>query len=113
MTGSIRGTKALEKSEEFVFQLFIFGSAPASSTAQRTLELIRDKYLQGRCKAAVFDVEEDPQAAAAHEILATPTLVVSRGRETQRIVGSLDDPTRVLNVLGIPVEAGRNRGNDL
>ncbi len=112
MTRSIEGTRAREESEEFVFQLFIFGSAPASSTAQRTLELIRDKYLQGRCSAAVIDVEEDPQAAAVHEILATPTLVVSRGKQSQRIVGSLDDPARVLTVLGIAVAAGQAGGND-
>ncbi len=108
MTQFTAAKKARGGAEEFVFQLFVYGSAAASLTARRTLELIRDKYLLGRCAAAVIDVAEDPEAAILHGILATPTLLVSRGEETQRIVGSLDDPTRVLTALGIPVVAGQS-----
>jgi len=108
MRKSAAAKKARGSSEEFVLQLFVFGSAPTSLKARRTLELIRDEYLRGRCAAAVIDVAENPQAAAVHEILATPTLLVTRGEETQRIVGSLDDPARVLTALGILSVAGQS-----
>lgn len=42
----------------------------------------------GRAKVAKIDAEENPQAAAAHEVMGFPTLVVFKaGREVGRILG--------------------------
>jgi|YNPNPStandDraft_1061719.scaffolds.fasta_scaffold10757_3 circadian clock protein KaiB len=88
-------------------RLFVAGNHPNSRLARETLERIWQEYLRERCVLEVVDVLEDFRPALEENVLVAPTLVIYEASSQIRLVGSLSEPSRLLNLLGMQGEAKR------
>jgi circadian clock protein KaiB len=83
-------------------RLFIAGNAPNSALARRNLNAICQAHFRGRFEIEVVDVLEEPLRALADLIRLTPTVLrLMPGYPDNRIVGTLDEPRRVMLALGL------------
>jgi circadian clock protein KaiB len=82
-------------------ELYIAGQSRNSLIALANLRRLCDQELLGRCVLRVFDILENPQAAEAANILATPTLIKRAPLPMRQIVGDLSLTSRVLDVLDL------------
>jgi len=83
------------------FRLFIAGDGPKSQRARETLNHICKTHLKGNYTLEVIDVLEDYKAALDNNILLAPTLIIESHQLQSRIIGSLDDAQKVLEILGL------------
>jgi circadian clock protein KaiB len=77
-------------------RLYVAGQSPKSLTAFANLKRICDEYLKSRYEIEIVDLIENPELAAADEIIAIPTLVRRLPEPTRRLVGDLSNVDRVL-----------------
>jgi circadian clock protein KaiB len=77
-------------------RLYVAGQSPKSLTAFANLKRICDEYLKSRYEIEIVDLIENPQLAAADEIVAIPTLVRRLPEPTRRLIGDLSNVDRVL-----------------
>ncbi len=82
-------------------KLFVAGEEPNSRKAKEEIKRLCEAYLKGTYKLEVVDVLEDYQAALENNILLAPTLVVLSPPPQTKIVGSISDIRKVLDVLGL------------
>ena len=82
-------------------RLFVAGDEPNSGKARAFLARLCEQHLNGSHEVQIVDVLEDYQAALANQVIAVPTLIVETPTGRTVIVGSLSDPARVLDALGI------------
>lgn len=82
--------------------LFVAGEERNSQAARKNLALLSDRCFNGRPQIEVVNVLEDFARALEYRILLTPTLVVLSPPPQVRIVGTLEDPQRVLSALKMP-----------
>ena len=80
-------------------ELYIVGHARNSQTAVANLQRLCSQQLQGRCELQIVDVLENPEAAEAANIVATPTLIRRVPLPVRRIVGDLSLTETVLDTL--------------
>jgi circadian clock protein KaiB len=86
--------------------LYVAGQSPKSLTAFANLKRVCDQYLNTRYEIEIIDLIENPQLAAADEIVAIPTLVRRRPEPTRRLIGDLSDTDRVLAGLQLSPAPG-------
>jgi circadian clock protein KaiB len=79
--------------------LYVAGQTERSVRAQKHLEALCAQYLECACEVQVIDVLENPEAALAAQILATPTIVRELPLPQRRLVGDLSDAGRVIRAL--------------
>lgn len=92
-------TTETEQSEGYILRLFI---SSKNSSAERTLNNIHqllERSLISPYNLKVIDVAKNPEQAANHSVVTTPTLIRVSPKPTRRIVGQLDDIQRVLNII--------------
>jgi circadian clock protein KaiB len=77
-------------------RLYVAGQSPKSLTAFANLKRICDEYLKSRYEIEIVDLIENPQLAAADEIVAIPTLVRRLPEPSRRLIGDLSNVDRVL-----------------
>jgi len=85
----------------YVFRLCVSGMTPRSRDALINLKQICDAYLDGRYQLEVIDLYQQPALAAAHQIIATPTLLKSYPPPLRRLIGDLSDTEATIRRLGI------------
>ena len=88
------------------FYLYVAGSGDLSRAARANFErLIRPalESLDGDDDVAleVIDVMEEATAAHRDKVVATPMLVRASPEPTVRVLGTLNEPSRVLSMLGV------------
>jgi circadian clock protein KaiB len=88
-------------------RLFVAGDEPNSRKAKEVLKYLGERHLQGNYTLEVVDVLENYKAALEAQILFAPTLMIIDPPTKTRIIGSLSDVRRILEVLGLP-EAEEN-----
>ena len=88
-------------SERYVLRLYVTGSTTRSARAVENTRRICDRHLGGRHDLEVVDLYEHPEAAAAENVFASPTLVKLRPAPLRRIIGDLSDSQRVMASLGL------------
>lgn len=89
----------LRPKEGYHLRLFI---SSHNDTAEETLSNIHqllEKRLNHPYTLKVIDVAKNPEQAAIHQILTTPTLIRIAPKPIKRIVGQLDDISRVLKII--------------
>jgi circadian clock protein KaiB len=98
--------QALAKADAqiYVLRLCISGMSPRSREAIRNLKRICDTHLPGQYQLEVIDIYQQPELAAKHQVLATPTLVKTLPSPLQRLMGDLSDTTKTLQRLGVAVK---------
>ncbi len=74
---------------------------PRSTDAIARIKAICEEYLEGRYELEVIDIYQQPEAAKAEQIVATPTLIKKLPPPLRRLVGDLSDKQRVLLGLNI------------
>jgi circadian clock protein KaiB len=92
--------------EDWHLRLYVAGQSPKSLTAFANLKRICDEYLKSRYEIEIVDLLENPQLAAADEIVAIPTLVRRLPEPTRRLIGDLSDVDRVLAGLQLSAVPG-------
>lgn len=88
-----------ESAEGYILRLFI---SSKNSSAEKTLNNIHqllEKGLVNPYTLKVIDIAKNPEQAVIHQVITTPTLIRVSPKPIRRIVGSLDDIPRVLNII--------------
>lgn len=101
-----RALAALETAP-YALTLFVSGASDSSSHAIANVREICDRHLNGRHQLSIVDLNQDPAAAAAYHVLATPTLIKDHPLPTRTLVGDMSDHVRILLALDVPVDTGR------
>lgn len=86
-------------SPDLRLELYIVGHSRNSQTAVTNLRRICEHELLGRCELQIVDILENPEAAEANNIVATPTLIRRAPLPVRRIVGDLSLTDAVLDSL--------------
>jgi len=90
-----------ESSPPYHLRLFIAGEEPNSMKAVRAVKELCATRLKGKCRLEIVDVLEDYQSALDNNIFFAPTLVIFSPKPQTKIVGSLNDPGKLLEALGL------------
>jgi circadian clock protein KaiB len=88
--------------DRYHLRLFVTGTTPRSQRAIANLRKICHEHLAGRCELEIIDLYQNPDAARALQIIATPTLVKIAPAPQRRIVGDLTDRAKVMIGLNLP-----------
>jgi circadian clock protein KaiB len=90
-----------EENTERSMILFVAGDERNSRTARANLSRLNEEYLGGRSNIEIVDVLEDYQKAIECRVLLTPTLLIVQPPPPVRIIGTLENTTKVLAALGL------------
>jgi circadian clock protein KaiB len=87
--------------ETLHLELYVVGRSTRSLVAISRLQQICRDHLEGRFQLTIIDVLDNPEAAEAANIVATPTLIRRAPVPVRRLVGDLAPTDVVLLGLGI------------
>jgi circadian clock protein KaiB len=90
------------RTQVYVLRLCISGMSPRSQQALANLKRICEEYLEGQYQLEVIDLYQQPELAARHQIVATPTLLKDFPPPVRRLVGNLSDKAVSVRRLDIP-----------
>ncbi len=90
----------MSRRPSFQFRLYIAGEAENSLQAVANLTAFCKTHLPDRHAIEIVDVLSDPKRALEDAIFMTPTLVRLAPRPVRRIIGSLSQPTTLLQTMG-------------
>jgi circadian clock protein KaiB len=89
----------------FKFLLYVAADTQNSTLAMANLAALCREYLPGRHEIEVVDVFKEPRRALADRVFMTPTLIKLAPLAVRRVVGTLSQPGRLLQALGLEPEA--------
>ena len=95
----------MAKSARFKFRLYVADDSQNSAQALANLNAMCEQHLAGRYEIDVVDVFLEPARAMADDIRMTPTLIKLSPAPVQRIIGTLDQLERVLQILNVAPRA--------
>lgn len=84
---------------KYEFILYIAGSSIISSRAISNAKNILGKYLNGRYKLDVVDINEHPEIVITESIITIPLLIKKEPIPECRVTGDLSDENKVLHAL--------------
>jgi circadian clock protein KaiB len=87
----------------YVLMLCVSGMTSRSCKALINLKRICDMHLEGHYQLDIIDLYQQPELAATHQIIATPTLLKSYPPPLRRLIGDLSDTDVTIQRLGIPI----------
>jgi circadian clock protein KaiB len=85
--------------EKYVLRLFVAGASARSHQAIVRVRQLCETILQGRVKLEIFDIYQQPKLAHAHQIVATPTLIIALPRPVRRFIGNLTTLTDLFGLV--------------
>lgn len=83
----------------YVFRLFVSGSTLVTEQILQKLHHLLESTLQVPYTLKVIDIHKHPELAEVDQIAATPTLVKVWPTPAKRIVGEMEDLSKVLQLL--------------
>ncbi len=92
-------TNDLKTHQGYILRLFVAGN---STTTKQTLEIIHqllEKELQHPYTLKVIDISKHPEQAETHQVSATPTLLRVWPKPVRRIIGELEDSSKILQII--------------
>ena len=92
----------------FRLKLFIMGHSSKSLKAIVNLRRMCHCHLGDQVEVQIVDVLNEPELAEQEQIVVTPTLVKVAPEPACRIIGDLSETERVLQVLGVQINAQPN-----
>jgi circadian clock protein KaiB len=90
------------QNESFVFLLFVADHEMETARMCHRFTAALDEHIAGEYRLEVVDILQAPERAEAERVFATPMLVKKLPTPSIRILGDLNDPKRLLRLLGIP-----------
>ena len=103
-TGDFEKALGAADNQLYVLKLCISGMTPQSRQALVNLKRICDEYLAGHYELEVIDLYQQPELAARHQLIATPTLVKNLPLPMRQMFGNLADTKAALRRLGIAIK---------
>lgn len=88
-----------QQTQGYVLRLFVSGHSLTTERILKVLHQLLEEHLRQPYTLKVIDVRKHPEQAEADQVTATPTLVKVWPEPMRRIVGELDNPTLLLQVL--------------
>ena len=92
------------ESRIYVLRLCISGMTPRSRLALVNLKKLCEEHLGGLYELEVIDLYQQPELAARHQVIATPTLIKTLPPPIRRMFGDLSNAPSLLERLGITVK---------
>jgi circadian clock protein KaiB len=89
----------MSKGKIFKFRLYLAGEGPNSVQAVANLKTFCDTNLKDRHEIEEVDVTREPARSLQDGVLLTPMVVRAAPRPVRKIVGTLSDPTPLLQLL--------------
>ena len=99
-----RETPGSPDGQIYLFKLCISGMTPRSRQAVVNIKRICEEYLAGQYELEIIDLYQQPELAARHQIIATPTLLKTWPLPLRQMFGDLSDTKATLRRLGIAVK---------
>ena len=91
----------MSKPEIFRFTLYVAGDAQNSVLAIANLTAFCQSHLPSRHHIEIVDVSQHPERALEDGIYLTPTLFKLSPRPLRQIIGTLSQPEKLLQTLGL------------
>ncbi|NJK56656.1 MAG: circadian clock protein KaiB [Pleurocapsa sp. SU_5_0] len=85
--------------EGYNLRLFISSAHDRAEKTLSNLHQLLEERLTNPYSLKVIDVAKNPEQAVIHQVLTTPTLIRVSPEPIKRIVGQLDDISRVLKII--------------
>lgn len=85
----------------FKFRLYVASEAQNSALAVANLRALCRTHLPDRHEIDIIDVLREPKLALANSIFMTPTLIRLGPGPVLKIVGTLSQPEKLLQALGL------------
>ncbi|MDB6166124.1 MAG: thiol-disulfide isomerase [Lacunisphaera sp.] len=85
----------------YKLQLYVTGTSPRSTQAISNLRALCEEYLAGRYELEVIDLYQEPERAAAGQVVASPTLVKTLPKPLMRMVGNLANREQLMIKLDL------------
>lgn len=92
------------ESQIYLLKLCISGMTPRSRQAVLNIKSICEEYLAGQYELEIIDLYQQPELAARHQIIATPTLLRNFPQPLRQMFGNLSDTKATLRRLGIAIK---------
>ncbi|WNZ22647.1 circadian clock protein KaiB [Leptolyngbya sp. NK1-12] len=83
----------------YVLRLFVSGGSTATEQMLKMLHQLLEEQLQQPYTLKVIDVRKHPEQAEADQVTATPTLLKVWPQPVRRVVGEVDDPTILMQLI--------------
>ena len=96
------GGTQLVGEQALILRLFVDGHSRRSADAERAARALLDRHGGPGSALEVVDVFEEPSAAEAAGVLATPTLIRMSPPPQTRVIGGLNDQRLVARLLDLP-----------
>jgi circadian clock protein KaiB len=87
--------------QRFYFRLYITGNTARSAQAVANLRALCQEHLNGRYELEIIDLYQEPERAAAGQIIASPTLIKILPKPLMRMVGNLADREHLMIKLNL------------
>ncbi|MCG9893778.1 MAG: circadian clock KaiB family protein [Thermosynechococcaceae cyanobacterium MS004] len=85
----------------YVLRLFVNGRSSATVQALESLHRFLAQTLDSPYTLRIVDVQQHPELAEKDQITATPTLIKAWPPPVRRLIGTLDQPDRILRLLDL------------
>jgi len=85
----------------YSLRLFVAGATARSSQAVLRVRELCATELKGAGKLEVIDIYQQPALARAHQIVATPTLIIEFPKPVRRLIGNLSNTTGLFVQLAV------------
>lgn len=91
-----------EKTQQgYVLRLYVSGRSLATERILQSLHQSLERSLQQPYTLKVVDIHRYPDLAETDQVAATPTLVRVWPLPARRLIGDVDDPSKIAQVLGL------------
>jgi circadian clock protein KaiB len=87
--------------ERFILRLFVSGLSARSRRAIDNIKRLCETHLAGRYELQIIDIYQQPELAKEQQLIAAPTLIKKLPLPLRKLVGDMQDPARVLIMLGV------------
>lgn len=95
-------TDQTQKTQGYVLRLFVAGNSSATARILKNLHQLLEQSLQQPYTLKVIDILKHPELAEADQVAATPTLVKVWPLPVKRMIGNLEDVSKISQVLSLP-----------
>lgn len=87
--------------EKLILQLYVSGMTSKSMLAIENIKGLCGELLEGEFNLEIIDIYKNPELAAEHHIIFSPSLIKQLPLPKRTLIGTLSDRDMVIKALGI------------
>jgi len=92
------------RKDKYVLRLFVAGATARARQAVLRVRQLCETELKNGCDLKVIDIYQQPELARAHQIIATPTLIMAFPKPVRRFIGNLSNTDGLFVKLDLPIK---------